>query len=406
MSRGSSDIYRVLGVAPNASPRLAREMYWVRIAQYLEADRRGDREARRAIEELNAALAIMLDDRLRAEYDELREQETHLGAGEASRPGDVRWLIVAVSGLAASALTFVALDLTPAVLVLATGLAVAALMIRRGRRTRGGRSDPSLLLQLPEAAPPEDIDIAYRTRVEELLSRLRFDASVLAELELLDDAYGRAIARSVRDRSPRGGPLEPGRGRRGGAFRRAWLAGARAVRASAARSRVSRAAVRRRRHAIVSRAARAMPAALRRGHVELPASLRDVDLDRRIAAGFKRAGRSDVQPPGSDEPSPQHVAGAPAYLLLRAAGGTRRIPIGRSPLRIGSDDVCDVVLPSWAGVSPEHATVWRRDDALILHVVDPSATCTVNGRALAWAVLDDGDELQLGEITLAIEVGQ
>ena len=92
-----------------------------------------------------------------------------------------------------------------------------------------------------------------------------------------------------------------------------------------------------------------------------------------------------------------------AALVLESAAGRRSVPIGTGPLRIGADGSCDLVLRR-EGVMPEHALVWLRDDFVMLHVVHQGALCLVNGEPLAWAMLEDGDQVSLGEASFTVSI--
>lgn len=92
-----------------------------------------------------------------------------------------------------------------------------------------------------------------------------------------------------------------------------------------------------------------------------------------------------------------------AYLVLRNEQGARRIPIPSSPLRIGSGDDCDVVLPAGSGVAEEHAAVWQADERVLLHA-RRGASLRVSGRTVPWAYLDDGDVIEIGQISLTVSI--
>ena len=55
-------------------------------------------------------------------------------------------------------------------------------------------------------------------------------------------------------------------------------------------------------------------------------------------------------------------------------------------------------------MSPEHALIWRHQDAIVLHVTDHSAACLVNERPMTWATLEAGDEVRMGTFKMRIEV--
>ena len=74
--------------------------------------------------------------------------------------------------------------------------------------------------------------------------------------------------------------------------------------------------------------------------------------------------------------------------------------IGESPLRIGSDPTCDVVVGHRKDRT--EARLWRREARVLFHGV--AGDTKVNGRAVAWAVLDPGDTLQVADVTFRYEV--
>ena len=74
--------------------------------------------------------------------------------------------------------------------------------------------------------------------------------------------------------------------------------------------------------------------------------------------------------------------------------------------RMSDEERRDVVPHAavFARVSPEHALIWRHQDAIVLHVTDHSAACLVNERPMTWATLEAGDEVRMGTFRMHIEV--
>ena len=131
----------------------------------------------------------------------------------------------------------------------------------------------------------------------------------------------------------------------------------------------------------------------------------EIDLQQRLTAGLKSnaAQIARAAPPLAAEAEPAAAPATMAYLLLESAMGTRRLPMGDKPVSIGSSPSCDVVLPEREDVALEHALVWQHGSRVILHA-GLSAICYVNGAAVTWGLLDDGDELRNGGYTLRVSV--
>lgn len=94
---------------------------------------------------------------------------------------------------------------------------------------------------------------------------------------------------------------------------------------------------------------------------------------------------------------------APARLVVEA--GTAHpagAAIGESPLRIGGDPACDIVVGA-AGHrrGRTEARLWQREGRVLFHGV--AGDTKVNGRAVGWAVLDPGDTVQVGDATFRYE---
>ena len=104
--------------------------------------------------------------------------------------------------------------------------------------------------------------------------------------------------------------------------------------------------------------------------------------------------RDHLRPPAASETTGRLVGeSGPAHGV--------DIAIGRRPLRIGTDPTCDVTV---AGDTQRmEARVWRREDQFIFHNLSRARPALVNGQAVAWATLEDGDRLQLGDSLFRFE---
>ena len=84
-----------------------------------------------------------------------------------------------------------------------------------------------------------------------------------------------------------------------------------------------------------------------------------------------------------------------AAAFIESVSGRHRFGIGGRPLRIGLDPGCDVRVPE--GGANVDARIWLHGDRYLLHVA--AGGVLVNGASASWAVLDDGDILEIGNAT-------
>lgn len=73
--------------------------------------------------------------------------------------------------------------------------------------------------------------------------------------------------------------------------------------------------------------------------------------------------------------------------------------LGRAPFTVGSSSGCDLVLPG-EGIAPHHLRLWYREGHFMLHDLTRRGEVTVNGHTVLWAVLEDGDTIELGPYVL------
>jgi hypothetical protein len=97
----------------------------------------------------------------------------------------------------------------------------------------------------------------------------------------------------------------------------------------------------------------------------------------------------------------QGPGGMPAAALVLGDG--TRIAIGEDPISIGRSPECDVKLTD-STVSRRHAEIVRDGDAWFLRDVGSSNGTKVNGTAIADHMLEDGDEIKVGAVTLRFEM--
>ncbi len=79
--------------------------------------------------------------------------------------------------------------------------------------------------------------------------------------------------------------------------------------------------------------------------------------------------------------------------------------IGEEALSIGSDPTCDITAGDGTA-DAEHVTarIWARGKQVVLHALAPEPSVLVNGQRVTWAILEDGDAVQVCGMMLRFEV--
>jgi len=78
--------------------------------------------------------------------------------------------------------------------------------------------------------------------------------------------------------------------------------------------------------------------------------------------------------------------------------------IGEQALSIGTDQTCDVVVRLVPPNSPRViARLWCQDERVMLHVLEQDPPVLINSIPTTWALLEDGDILQIDGMTLRFE---
>ncbi len=88
-----------------------------------------------------------------------------------------------------------------------------------------------------------------------------------------------------------------------------------------------------------------------------------------------------------------------AFLSLEGVS-TETFPLGDSPVTVGFTADCAVQLPDGSTTGWERVRIWRREGRFMLHNLSRMGIVQVSGRATTWAVLEDGDQLQIGTARL------
>lgn len=119
-----------------------------------------------------------------------------------------------------------------------------------------------------------------------------------------------------------------------------------------------------------------------------------------------RTGESDTvapfEPSRPPEPLPLPVSAAPAETppaILLVQGGPLTglsVPVEGDPITIGSAAGCAITLPG-GDAERRHARIWRRDGRYMLHRLARDGALTMNGRPVVWAVLEPGDQFEIGQ---------
>lgn len=78
----------------------------------------------------------------------------------------------------------------------------------------------------------------------------------------------------------------------------------------------------------------------------------------------------------------------------------------REPVTLGAGSGCALRLMSDDGrVAPEHARIWRRQGRFMIHQLAAGQPCIlIAGRPMPWAVLEDGDRIEIGAHVVRFEL--
>jgi hypothetical protein len=95
------------------------------------------------------------------------------------------------------------------------------------------------------------------------------------------------------------------------------------------------------------------------------------------------------------------VHGEPtAYLQTYSNDGPQTYPLGDWPVTVGFTTDCTLCLPEAASGDSERVRIWRREGRYMLHTLSRVGTVLVAGKPATWAILEDGDEVQIGQARL------
>jgi curved DNA-binding protein CbpA/pSer/pThr/pTyr-binding forkhead associated (FHA) protein len=82
------------------------------------------------------------------------------------------------------------------------------------------------------------------------------------------------------------------------------------------------------------------------------------------------------------------------------------VELRQQPVTLGADDGCTLPLTDKDGrVSKEHALIWRRQGRfMICQLAAGQPGILIGGRAIPWAVLEDGDRIEIGDHVVRFEL--
>jgi hypothetical protein len=86
-----------------------------------------------------------------------------------------------------------------------------------------------------------------------------------------------------------------------------------------------------------------------------------------------------------------------AWLEVGSEDDGERYPLGDEPVTVGFTGDCSINLARGGPVSAERIRIWRREGAYMLHNLARGRVAVAGRPAAAWTVLEDGDEIELGD---------
>jgi uncharacterized protein YegL len=110
--------------------------------------------------------------------------------------------------------------------------------------------------------------------------------------------------------------------------------------------------------------------------------------------------RVQEQPTAPLFPAVEAVVAPESTAYLQIAGESEKHPLGEAPVTVGFTSDCTVHLPEGMGTGNERVRIWRREGRFMLHTLSRIGIVRVADRAVSWAILEDGDVLQVGLVRL------
>jgi predicted component of type VI protein secretion system len=123
---------------------------------------------------------------------------------------------------------------------------------------------------------------------------------------------------------------------------------------------------------------------------------------RQAEAGLEQRVQSLAPPDTPPVPAPATEESVAAdvvaeLLVVNEAAGAGRYQLTGAPATIGFTPDCTIVLGHDDHLTgEERVRIWRREGKFMLHRLSRRGRVAVGGRPVAWAVLEDGDEIEVG----------
>jgi predicted component of type VI protein secretion system len=136
----------------------------------------------------------------------------------------------------------------------------------------------------------------------------------------------------------------------------------------------------------------------------LPPAVDDESVRSRLSRGLAPP-RGDVTE--EEHKLPEAKLQAAARLIVETgpqAGAV--LELTDEPVTLGADDGCSLRLADEGGrVAAEHARIWWRQGRFVIRQLVGGHPCiVVEGQAIPWALLEDGDRIEIGEHVLRFQL--
>ncbi len=134
-------------------------------------------------------------------------------------------------------------------------------------------------------------------------------------------------------------------------------------------------------------------------NVQPPAPELEIDVDEEAVLIDRLAtAPRNALAPGEESSDGAHVLAR--LTLVDGPGLGSSFEVGSVPFTLGGDDGCDVSLP---GLASHQARLLHRNGQFVLYNLADEPATRIHGDAVAWAVLEDGDSVEVGPYKLRFE---
>jgi curved DNA-binding protein CbpA len=408
------DHYRLLQIDPDAPREVIVEAYWY-VVQKLLASRTSKQSVERQMKAINVAYAVLLNSRRRRAYDATlaRVQELRQARAEAKAaqqpPPPPPLLIRLLYGPPPPPPPPPRPDYYA--LLAVDPQAEAPLIARAHALMRCHRSEGNGAI-VRAAARLAELDEAYSVLLDEE-QRAAYDLWLAGAAE--DAARSAEAAAIMEERLAAEAEAQPA----------AWPQGPQAVRTNVVLQLVGRAALATGRFlrgcaVLVASAIRlAVVWALTQGK---RAALAIAQAARGLAAQLGERRARERAPSSADlldqrllrDSVPQQLRRAPSegkekpgrarLHITEASGKADIVGVGDKPITLGSDPCSEVFLEADDGlVAAAHAQIWFAGGHFAIRSLSPRHVTRVGGNNVNWAMLDDGDEIEIGRCRIRFE---